>query len=48
MNTPDNNFLPVRSKSLPGEMFEADKQCELEFGEGWKLCDYGGYLVRSL
>lgn len=36
----------MRSKRLPGEMFKADKQCELEFGEGWTLCEIDGYLVR--
>ncbi|XP_008190626.1 A disintegrin and metalloproteinase with thrombospondin motifs 9 isoform X2 [Tribolium castaneum] len=41
LNAPTSNYISSEiSDLLPGENFEADKQCELEFGIGYKLCSY--------
>ena len=38
---PASNYISSEiTELLPGENFEADKQCELEFGSGFRLCPF--------
>lgn len=35
-----DNPLRPRDSLLPGEAFQADQQCELEFGPGSRICSF--------
>lgn len=38
--TNEGDLKPDLPTQLPGENFDADKQCELVFGAGYKKCNY--------
>lgn len=45
LDSPNKNILTNdMSSTQPGEMFEVNRQCELEFGMGFKKCSFS-YLV---